>query len=117
MPSSLLFQLILLTSASVTLYLLALALPRMREEEAPSERVSLEEMVRRMPLDRIDLAINAGLEKLLRKTKVAIMRADNFVTDKLNLVRADTARKGNGNGNGSGHGNGNGGGEGSGDYI
>ena len=88
-------QLFLITSLAIIIYLMARALPRI-EEGGP--RVTaydyLEGWVKKLPLAKIDNSLNIYVEKTLRKTRVVVMRFDNFLHNHLN-------NKKNGDQNGS----------------
>lgn len=102
-------EIALFAGLGTMVYLAAAALPRI-EDDAPEEGArqdALERLARRLPLEKIDGALNTFFMKLLRRAKVILMRADNAVTHRLNRVQEEVAKT-NGNGKGNGHGNGNG---------
>jgi len=79
----------------VILYLVVRTLPRLGDEHAHPQPVTIFErlIVSEIP-ERIDAALNAFLGKTLRKTRVVLMRLDNFVSKWLARIKTK-------NGNGS----------------
>ena len=73
---------VLIAAFGVMVYLLALALPRVKTDEE-SGRVR-RKLVRSVHLEKIDEAVKKSYDKLLRRLKVLILRADNIVSRKLN---------------------------------
>ncbi|MDE2100237.1 MAG: hypothetical protein KGL39_23485 [Patescibacteria group bacterium] len=73
---------VLVAAFGVMVYLLALALPRVKTDEE-SGRVR-RKLVRSVHLEKIDEAVKKSYDKLLRRLKVLILRADNIVSRKLN---------------------------------
>ncbi len=78
-------QLFLIGSLVVLIYLMARALPRVEEA---GEEVKIynyiERWIAKLPLAKIDHFFNTNFEKTLRKTKVVVMRFDNFLNRHLN---------------------------------
>ncbi|MBI4193401.1 MAG: hypothetical protein HY536_02115 [Candidatus Colwellbacteria bacterium] len=109
MLSNFALEIALFASLGAMVYIAASSLPRIEDDAAESggKVDALERLARRIPLDKIDGALNAFFVKLLRRVKVVLMRADNVVTHRLNRVQEEVTKT-NGNGKGNGHGNGNG---------
>lgn len=73
---------VLMASLGTMLYIVARSLPRVGEE--PSGKPSLFDRLSSSELpERIDAAFNNFLAKTLRKTKVVLLRIENFVNEKL----------------------------------
>ena len=86
---------ILLLSFGGILYLFVRTLPRIGEWEVKEEkRTVFERWVMSEIPHKIDLAMNTTLGKFFRKTKVVLMRFDNFLTDRIKKIHTGT----NGNG-------------------
>ncbi len=79
---------ILMASLGTMLYLIARSLPRLDEKlsDKPGflERLSSSEIP-----EKIDTIFNGFLAKFLRKTKVVLMKFDNFINEKLKKVSAN----------------------------
>ena len=67
-------------------YLLAAALPRIDEKETVKINF-LERMARSEIPEKIDLALNKYLEKLLRRAKVLTLKIDNGINSFLGRVK------------------------------
>jgi hypothetical protein len=71
------------------------------EDETSANRLRkgrLSGLSKKIPLDKIDDSLNLVFHKILRKIKIAIMKADNAVTNKLKDVREDANKKSGGTG-------------------
>lgn len=82
-------QTIVFLSLGAVIYLLARALPRITNESeaaVPIKPTYLDRLLNRIPLQKIDEAINGFIAKILRKTKVVVMKIDNFIHDNLNKL-------------------------------
>lgn len=75
---------IFLIAAGAFLFLMIRALPRIGEEAVPKDKKTIFErwVMSEIP-HRIDAVLNASLGKLFRKTKVLVMRLDNYLTARL----------------------------------
>ena len=82
-----LFTNILLLSFGFLLFLVIRALPRI-EPDASNKKPGVFErwLISDLP-EKIDRIVNAFLEKLLRKTRVALLRFDNSINTWLKRVR------------------------------
>ncbi|MCL5006819.1 MAG: hypothetical protein M1153_01575 [Patescibacteria group bacterium] len=78
---SFIINLALILAFGVMVYVLSLGLPRVNASEAEDKRKKPWEKI---PLDEIDQAIQKSLDKILRRLKVVVLKADNFITSKLN---------------------------------
>ena len=70
-----------MTSLAVIVYLMALAVPRVEDD---IEERNGNGSVTALPLERMDNFLNALKDKLLRRIKVFVMKADNFIGKQLN---------------------------------
>ncbi len=82
----LIIQLIFMVSFGVIVYMIALAVPRVSDEEMgiTEADTKLASFAKKLPLEKIDAAFMASRDKILRRLKIYIMKADNFVTHRLN---------------------------------
>lgn len=85
---------VLMASLGTMLYLVARLLPRVEEGEVSGKPGFLDKLSSSEIPEKLDAAFNNFMTKSLRKTKVVLLKIENFVNDKLKKVSA------NGNGNG-----------------
>ena len=91
---NLLLNLIMFGSFGVVIYLMARAVPRVKDSgETVHAPGTIDRILSRLPLAKIDAKISSLTEKALRGVKVTIMRFDNFLTYRLKRMK-----KSNGNG-------------------
>jgi hypothetical protein len=92
---SFILETVIFAGIGAIILLLARALPRIEDETAAgrSRKGRLARVAKKIPLDKIDDSLNLLLHKALRKVKIAIMKADNLVTEKLKNVRSDSNKK------------------------
>ncbi len=92
---SFIFETIIFLGIGVIILILARALPRIADETAPrvSQKNKLIRVIQDIPLDKVDDLIKLVIHKTLRKTKIIINKADNFVTEKMRAVRPDSSKK------------------------
>lgn len=80
-------QTALMLSLGAIIYLVAAALPRISETQE-TNRSNLIKRVKGLgailPLDQVDSKLNAVKNKTLRRFKVWVMKADNFLSKRLN---------------------------------
>ncbi|MBI2011041.1 MAG: hypothetical protein HYS89_02330 [Candidatus Colwellbacteria bacterium] len=74
-------ELALVISLGAIVYLMAIAVPRVGEEEAKSAKKNGRST--NLPLEDFDLLLKNLRDKLLRRTKIVIMKIDNFLSRKL----------------------------------
>lgn len=86
---------ILMISLGVMLYLVARSLPRVEEEQTEKQNIFERWVSSELP-EKFDVMLNNFLLKFLRRLKVALLKADNFITKHLKKI----APNGNGGGNG-----------------
>lgn len=73
---------ILMLAAGVMLYLFVRSLPRLEEEKVPRRTLLHRWLSSRVP-ERIDQALQASSLKVMRRTRVLILKADNALSGKL----------------------------------
>lgn len=79
---------IMMLSLGTMVYLAARALPRVGERVVPSSPAKyMDQLIKKIPLEKVDVFISAVLEKMLRKSKILILKVDNRVTFYLNKFR------------------------------
>lgn len=92
-----LLQIIMMLSLATAVYVFSRAIPRVDDEVvAPGDKKNglwWERTMKKLPLDKIDDTFNRFVEKTLRKTKIAIMKADNAVTGKLKGFKSENGKK------------------------
>lgn len=87
-------QIIVFASLGSIIYLLARAVPRVTDEAAPTRPANFfDKLMAKLPMEKIDQDINSFLAKFLRKSKVIILKIDNFINHRLGKLS-----KKNGNG-------------------
>lgn len=80
-------------SLGIIVYLLARAVPRVPDSPEPERvRGAFDRLLRRLPLQRVDGWVSATLEKFLRKTRVAILKFDNFLHRSIDRVKKANGR-------------------------
>jgi len=85
-------QISLFTGLAVMVYLLARAVPRLAESQ-PRQTNAFDRFLAKLPLDKVDTGINSFFERLLRKSKVLISKADNFVNGSLRRLKEHSQHK------------------------
>lgn len=80
-------QIILISSLATIVYLMARALPRVQQEEMAAGsafKQRLEQLIKKIPLSKFDKSLSKFNEKTLRKSRVIVLRIDNFISNRLN---------------------------------
>ena len=72
-------QIIVFISLGVVVYMMARALPRVSDAEAPRGPGWMDRLMKRVPTEKIDQNINSFLVKFLRKFKLVVLKLDNFI--------------------------------------
>lgn len=80
-------------SLGVVIYLLSRAVERSGEIPA-SEPNRFDKFMAKLPLAKIDAALNSFFGKFLRKSKVVVMKVDNLLNEYINKLKKE-----NGNSN------------------
>jgi len=93
-------QLIFIGSLSVIVFMLARALPRVAQPESRSASVYdyVDRWLGNLPLHHVDQRLSNFWEKWLRRTRIVLMKADNYLLHKINNSR----KSGNGAGDNGG---------------
>ncbi|MDD5710493.1 MAG: hypothetical protein PHV43_00070 [Candidatus Colwellbacteria bacterium] len=76
--TDLILELTVMVSLAIIVYLMAAAVPRV-EEEMGEERIQRTSL----PLDKLDSFLVKFKDKLLRRTKILLMRIDNLISRQL----------------------------------
>ncbi len=82
--ADLILQLILFSSFAVIVYLMAIAVPRVKDDEL---NVTTSKAASILPLDRMDAFLNAWKEKILRRLRIYLMKAERSVTSQIHKSR------------------------------
>lgn len=80
----LILQLILFSSFAVIVYLMAIAVPRVKDDEL---NMNSNKVASILPLDRMDAFLNIWKEKVLRRLRIYLMKAERGVTSQLDKSR------------------------------
>ncbi len=86
------FTILLLLAVGAMLYLMVRALPRVAEE-AGAKETFLDRWARSKLPEKIDIALNGMLVKLLRRVKVVALKFDNAVSVGLRKATAEEREK------------------------
>ncbi len=78
-----------MASLGTMLYLVARSLPRVEEEEISGKPGFIDKLSSSEIPEKLDAAFNSFIAKSLRKTKVVLLKIENFVNDKLKKVSAN----------------------------
>jgi len=87
-----------MVSLGTIVFLAARALPRITETETVNPPKTKISWLSSFPFEKIDAAVNAFMEKFLRRIKLILMKMDNTVSRHLNKFKknGDTGNSGNG---------------------
>lgn len=91
-------QIFVMISLGTIVFLVARTLPRISEMETANVSEKKANRWSSFPFEKIDIAVNAFLEKLLRKIKLILMKTDNMVSRHLNKFKknGDNGNSGSG---------------------
>ncbi len=87
-------SLIIMIAAGAMLTLMIRALPRVEDAGAPEKRSVFERWATSEFPERIDAAFHAFLVKFFRRLKIALLKVDNFLNEKIKKIPTEA----NGNG-------------------
>jgi hypothetical protein len=77
-------------SLGTIIYLVARAAPRVGNVEESFRKETfhekLDKLIAKIPLDKMDVFFNTCLEKIMRKTKLLLMKWDNLLTERLKKI-------------------------------
>lgn len=76
-------QLALMVALGAVVYLIAIASPRVQDDQHFEDH-RVQNWAKKLPLERIDTFIVGYKDKILRRLKVWILKADNLVSRRLN---------------------------------
>src|SRR3989344_1351621 len=75
-------------SLGFIILLAAAVMPRLGDNTDQSAKPrSFDRLVGKLRLNKVDSLINGFLGKILRRSKVAVMKVDNLITDRLNKLK------------------------------
>ena len=80
-------QIAAVLSLGTIIYLLARAAERSGEMAQISEPNKFDKVIAKLPLAKIDAALNNFFGKFLRKSKVVVMKVDNLLNEYINKLR------------------------------
>ncbi len=86
-------QILMMLSLGAVIYLIARATPRISDEELKTESGVLRENRLMLFLEKIDVRLKIVLEKLLRRTRVWILKLDNFIVRKLRRFKKELPKE------------------------
>jgi len=78
-----------MVSLAAIIYLVARAVPRIDESafSNPLRKSFFDNLVSKLPLEKIDLMVDNLFEKTLRKFKIVVMKLDNVLTKRLSSFK------------------------------
>lgn len=76
-------EVVILVAIATAVYLIVIAAPRVQDDEHFGDH-PVKNLAKNIPLERIDNFIASAIDKMLRRFKVWILKADNVVTKHLN---------------------------------
>ncbi|MBI1838818.1 MAG: hypothetical protein HYR95_00755 [Candidatus Colwellbacteria bacterium] len=82
--SDLFLQIVTISSLGAIIYLVVIAVPRTKDSSSKRPVLESGRWGANLPLDKIDLKLRSVKDKTLRRVKIIIMKADNFVSRRLN---------------------------------
>ncbi|PIT92771.1 MAG: hypothetical protein COU08_00620 [Candidatus Harrisonbacteria bacterium CG10_big_fil_rev_8_21_14_0_10_42_17] len=89
---SFLLQIILFSSLGVVIYILSRAVERVPDDREVAHTPGVfDRMLRALPLAEADRWINTTFEKLLRKTRVNLLKIDNLINKGIDKVRRNSS--------------------------
>ncbi len=81
-------HIIFVVSLIAIVYILARSLPRIADETGSMPTSAFDKLVERLPLEQVDEALVSTFEKILRKTRVLVMKLDNTINRSLDHLRS-----------------------------
>ena len=87
----LILELALMLGLGAVVYLIAIAAPRVQDDQHFGDH-PMKSWAKNLPLERIDIFIAGLTDKTLRRIKVWILKADNFVSKHLNKHKDGTVK-------------------------
>ena len=89
-------QNIIVLGLAIVIYLLARALPRVSSEDesaVPKKPGRIDVFIKRLPLAKIDAAVSAFLEKILRRARVLNLKIENSINSGIGRLRKGNEAK------------------------
>lgn len=88
-------QFLIMSSLAAIIYLVARTVPRIDENVilGGEKKSFFDNLISKLPLEKIDLLINNLTEKLLRRIKIVIMKIDNVLTRKISSYKPSSSGK------------------------
>ena len=81
-------QITIMLSLAVMIYLAARVVPRVSEMPTPTNQKNhVDQLVKKIPLDKIDFFLNSLVAKFLRKSKIFVLKLDNLISNSLNKFK------------------------------
>ena len=80
-------------SLAIIVYMLARALPRLQSNGTVAPQNSLDRFIAKLPLAKIDETLHLFFERILRKAKIVVMKADHFISGYLGRMKQYTVAK------------------------
>lgn len=81
-------QITAVLSLGAVIYILARAVERASEtSQADRESNRFDKLVAKLPLAKVDAALNSFFGKFLRKSKVVVMKVDNLLNEYINKLK------------------------------
>lgn len=93
-----LLQIIVFLSLGFIVYLFARALPRVSDETlvaSAGKAGVLDRLLKKLPLAKMDLAINAFWGKALRRFKIVVLKIDNLLNRYISKVKKSDSNRDN----------------------
>lgn len=87
-------QTIVMVSLGVIIYLFARAIPRVSEASVSvPKRDYVGEVLKKIPFQKIDNLLNSVAAKLLRKSKIVVLKLDNWISSHLHKFKPANGNK------------------------
>lgn len=86
-------QILIMLSLGAVLYLIARAVPRVSDEEIKKNHATIPSHGFMTFLEKIDDKLKLILEKLLRRTRIWILKFDNFIVEKLKKFKKEASKE------------------------
>jgi len=81
-------QICLMIGFGGMVYMIARGVPRIDDRLEEEKKNKLDHWFSKIPIEKIDLALSRFLEKILRRLRVCLLRADNFLVSHLNKIKS-----------------------------
>ncbi len=81
-------QICLMIGFGGMVYLVAQGAPRINDQIEQEKKTKVDHWFSKIPIRKIDIALNNFLEKFLRRLRVRILKIDNFLLNHLNKIKS-----------------------------